>query len=317
MHRGIWGEDPELLLTNSTHGAIRVARLKELGVPSFTIYRRCGPDGSWQRLLPGVVSLHNGPPSQDQLVAASLLYTGPDAVVTGATACRAHGLRNIAASGQVQLLTPHGRKMRSTEFVVVERTHRLPKPVYRSGFPMAPVSRAVLDTARHMTELRPARALMSECVQRGMVTLEELSVELARGSNRGSAVPRRVLGELTPGSESIAEIDAEHLWRRSGLPVALWNKKLIDQEGRLIAKPDAWFDEVGLAWEIDSRAFHLGPEGYAKTLARNARYAAAGILVLQTLPSRLREEPERVLAELRAAYRAAAARPRPTVAAID
>ncbi|MFC4085328.1 hypothetical protein [Amycolatopsis samaneae] len=197
--------------------------------------------------------------------------------------------------------------------MLIERTRRMPRPISRAGVPVAPAARAVLDTVRRMTELRPARALLSECVQRGFASVSALSAELEEGSSRGSAIPRKILAELMSGAESIAEIDAERLWRRSELPVPLWNPRLLDRNGVFVAKPDAWFDEVGLAWEIDSLAFHLGPEGYAKTLARNGRYAAAGIVVLQTLPTRLRAEPDAVVAELRAAYRAAATRPRPVV----
>ncbi|MFE5567141.1 MULTISPECIES: hypothetical protein [Amycolatopsis] len=127
-------------------------------------------------------------------------------------------------------------------------------------------------------------------------------------------MPRLVLSELASGQESVAEMDARRVWERSGLPEPVWNKKLYDGEGRFVAKPDAWFDDVGLAWEVDSLSFHLQVvDGFDRTLARNGRYAVAGVLVLQTLPSRLRTEPDKVVAELRAAHAAAAARVRPNV----
>ena len=313
MKRGSWDNDPELLIENSVHGAIRVARLTELGIPPNTAYRRCRPEGPWRRLLPGIVSLYSGPPDPDQLVAAARLYAGEDAVLTGGVACRAIGLRTVPASDTVHLLTPHERKVHSAGFVLIERTHRLPKPQRRNGLLVAPPTRAVLDTARRMTEVRPARALITESVQRKFTSVTELTAELARGSSRGSALPRRILAELTTGQESVAEIDAQRVWRLSGLPSPLWNRRLVTPDGRVIAKPDAWFDDVGLAWEIDSLAFHLGADGFDRTLTRNGRYTAAGILVLQTLPTRLRTEPEVVAEELRAAYRAAASKPRPEV----
>ena len=74
---------------------------------------------------------------------------------------------------------------------------------------------------------------------------------------------------------------------------------------------------MGLAWEIDSKAFHYGPRDYERTLARNSRYAAAGILVVQTLPTRLRDSPEAVARELKKAHRAAAAHPRPPVRVVE
>lgn len=102
------------------------------------------------------------------------------------------------------------------------------------------------------------------------------------------------------------------VWKRTNLPRPMWNMVLQDAHGKHIAVPDAWFD-VGLAWEIDSHEFHFRRADYAKTVNRNARYAAAGVLVLQTLPNRLRNDRAAVAAELVAAYRAAESRPRPAV----
>ena len=93
----------------------------------------------------------------------------------------------------------------------------------------------------------------------------------------------------------------------------MWNLPVFDSSGQFVAIPDAWCDDVALASEIDSFEWHLNAKGYARTVARNTRYAGAGIVVVQTLPSRLRDDPEGVISELRAAYAAAKARPRPAV----
>ncbi|WP_340685711.1 hypothetical protein LCL61_04765 [Amycolatopsis coloradensis] len=173
---------------------------------------------------------------------------------------------------------------------------------------MAPLGRAVLDACRRFTARDPIGALLTEAVQRGRLNPEVLIRELDAGSDRGSALPREVLRDVVAGARSVAEIDAMNVWRLSGLPEPIWNQPLRDGSGEYIATPDGYFKEVDLAWEIDSYDFHFAKEAYAKTLDRNARYAAAGIAVLQPLPSRLRTEPEKVAEELRAAYNAAAAR---------
>jgi len=101
------------------------------------------------------------------------------------------------------------------------------------------------------------------------------------------------------------------VWERTGLPKPSWNVPLRDSSGTYIGTPDAWFAEVRLAWEIDSYEFHFERPDYANTISRNTRYAAAGIVVVQTLPNRLRSHPETVAAELTAAYRASKARATP------
>jgi hypothetical protein len=63
-----WSADPERLHKHSRHGAIAVATLTELGVSPSTAYRRCVPNGPWQRPLPGIVVLHNAAPTRRQLI---------------------------------------------------------------------------------------------------------------------------------------------------------------------------------------------------------------------------------------------------------
>ncbi|RSN63644.1 hypothetical protein DMH01_08020 [Amycolatopsis sp. WAC 04182] len=289
---------------------ITVARLGELGVPSMTCYRRCRPGKPWQRLLPGVVLLSSGVPTRRQLIDAALLYAGPDAVVTGAVSCRRQGLRGMPDHPYLlHLLVPLEHKVGSSGHVLIERTTRLPQAIVVDGVPLAPLVRSVLDCCRRLGSRQDVSALLAETVQRG-TSLPELFAELDAGSSRGTAIPREALHRIADGARSAAEVDAMKVWRMSGLPEPLWNHELRDEDGEYIATADGYFVAAGLAWEIDSYDFHFGKQQYAATVARNARYAAAGIVVLQTLPSRLRTEPKRVAEELVAAHRAAEARMR-------
>ncbi|WIX83921.1 hypothetical protein QRX50_14285 [Amycolatopsis carbonis] len=252
-------------------------------------------------------------PTDEQRIGAALLRGGPDAMLTGLWAARRHGLRMMPEPNDVHILVPDRREITSAGFALVERSTRLPYPVMLGGVPAAPAYRAVLDAVRRMRNFESVQALLAEAVQRKRCSLIQLDRELSRGSQRGSAIPRRALATLLGGAESVAEADAWELWKSTGLPDAEWNVTVFDEQGGYVAKPDAWCDDIAFAWEIDSRAWHEEWDGYANTLARNARYAAAGIVVLQTLPMRLRTEPDRVAAELRAAYAAARSRPRPPV----
>lgn len=315
MDRTSWAAHADELIRDSRGGVIRVQRLIRLGVPEATSYKRCQPGGPWRWLLPGIVLLSSGAPTRRQQVDAALLHCGPAAVVTGTEAVRRHGLVRVPADPLVHLLVPESRHIRSAGFALVERTIHMPEPVCRDGVPLAPLDRAVLDAARRWRKIDPVRALLSEAVQRGRCRPAELLAELNSGSSRGSALPRRVLAEIDSGVRSVAEAHGLRLWMASRLPKAMWNRPVFDSAGQFIAMPDAWCDEVALAWEIDSFEWHLDAKGYAKTIARNTRYAGAGIVVVQTLPSRIRDDPQGVIAELRAAYAAAKARPRPPVQA--
>lgn len=312
--RGMWADHPELLQERSRHGVIKAGTLTALGMSSKTIWRRCQPGGPWQRLLPGIILLHNGKPTQDERVIAALLYAGPESVVTGVEACRRQGLRprELPPGDGLHMLVQHEHKILSAEFVTVERTTRLPRPVVRDEVPLAPLVRATMDTARRLHSVEPIGQLLIEAIQRGRCAPEALRRELDLGSPRGTAIPRRLLAEWAD-LRSLAEARAKELSRQLPIPPTHWNVELRAADGSYLGCPDAWWDDIALAWEIDSFEFHFYRAGYKRTLARNTRYATAGVTIVPTLPSRLIEEPELVLAELKAAYQAAAARPRPPI----
>jgi hypothetical protein len=72
-----------------------------------------------------------------------------------------------------------------------------------------------------------------------------------------------VLKETLAGSRSVAESHAMRVWERTGLPPLRWNVEVRHTDGRYIATPDGWLDEVALAWEIDSYDYHFGKADYA------------------------------------------------------
>jgi hypothetical protein len=295
-------------------GVIKATTLESLEMGSKSIYRKCLPGGPWQRLLPGIILLHSNEPTQDQRAIAALLYAGPDAVITGIEACRRLGLRSreLPKGEEILVLVPHQHKILSSEFVTIERTVRLPQAVVKDGIPLAPLIRATTDAARRIRKAEPIGQLLIEAIQHGRCAPKALAYELDHGTKRGTAIPRRLLIEWA-NLRSVAEAKAKTLSRQLQFQPSHWNTEVWDNAGNYVGCPDAWWEDVGLAWEIDSVDFHFGREGYARTLERNTRYAAAGIPFVQTLPSRLTKDPDGVIAELRAAYRTATTRPRPPV----
>lgn len=309
-----WAYRPDLLAQYARQGITTAAALIATGLDSRTVYRRCLPGGPWQRLLPGIILLNSSPPSDDQRVVAALAYGGPNTVVTGLEACRRHGFRQteLPPDTGVHLLIPHTQRRKSCEFVTIERSERMPLAIVRDGVPLAPAVRATLDAARRIRATEPVSKLLIEAVQRGRCSPAALAEELELGSPRGTALPRRLLVEVDR-LKSVAELHGRRLAGRLDPPPSHWNVDVLGRGRQYVGCPDFWWDDVAMAWEIDSRDWHYSPEGYARTLERNTRYAAAGIVVVQTLPSRLLRNPDGVLADLAAAYAAASARPRPAV----
>lgn len=297
------------------HRVARATELIGLGLSGNMIHTHCRPDGPWQRLAPGVVLLGAEPPTRAERIACALRHAGPGAILTGWDALARHGLSAPPTPGPVHVLVPHGRQVRGDPHTVIERTANPPKPVLCQSFPVAPLPRAAIDTACRLGSPDLVRTLLSEVIRRGRVAPAQLRSELDLTTRRGTALPRRILDEIHAGARSLAEAWARRLVARAGLPQPHWNSPVRAPDGKLLGIVDAWWDDVGLAWDLNSYDFSPPPAAYAENLRRTARLTATGIIVVHTPPHQLRDDPSGVADELRHAHLLATRRPRPQVTA--
>jgi hypothetical protein len=295
-----------------SHHVATSADLIALGLSGSTIEERCRDGGPWRRMQSGIVLLGDAPPSRAQRIQAALTVAGPEAVLTGVDALALHGLSGARLDGPVHVLVPPRRQSRLVDGVFFDRTNDPPVAQLRSGFPVAPLPRATIDTCRRAPSAEHVRALLRSVIREARVSPATLREELSRATSRGTALPRRILAELDDGVRSLAQGWARRLVSRAGLPTQRWRVRISGPSGAYLATPDAWWD-VGLAWEVDSYAFDLTPTDYAAALTRATHLTAAGILVVHTRPAQLRDEPAAVADLLTAAYAQASTRPRPDV----
>ncbi len=279
-----------------------------LGLTRHALRHRLRPGGSWQTLLPGVYIAATGTPTIVQLEMAAMLHAGPGSVITGLAAMRNHRIRGPATQC-VDVLIPASRRRRDASFVRLHRTTRMPKRIWRFG-PMryALPARAVADAVRSLSSLRDVRAVVADAVQRGACAVPELSAELAAGPSVGSALFREALSDVAEGIRSTAEGDLKDLLVKSRLPMPLFNPSLYDGD-TLVAKPDAYWPEFGVAVEVDSREWHMSPEDHANTLARRRRMGKYTIIVMPFTPKQIRAQPAAVIAEIRKTLDSASGRP--------
>jgi hypothetical protein len=175
-------------------GVVRSAELRAAGVSNYAVATRCRPSGPWRRLLPGVVLMGTGPPNRRQRLRAAIAYAGPGAVLSGTDALHCHGID--VPSGALLVLLPARRRVAGRDYLTVERTTRLPEPVWCDGFPLAPVVRATVDAARREHDRTRLRALLAAPLRARACTVAELLTELEAGCRWGSAAPRTLLTEL-------------------------------------------------------------------------------------------------------------------------
>jgi hypothetical protein len=279
------------------------------GMPHSRLDRQIAPGGPWQRLLPGVYLAVTGTVTRDQREMAALLYAGPRSLITGSAAVRRHRLSSPGPD-LVDVLIPWNRQRQSTGFVRMHRTRRMPERGYVTGkiwFAKAP--RAVADAARSLARFDDVRHVVCAAVQQRVCTVAELTDELQAGPAAGTSLFRAALAEIGDGVRSVAEGDLRVLILGSDLPKPMFNARLFDANGVFIAAVDDWWQEAGVAGEVDSRAYHLSAEDQDRTTERHDMLIAHGIFPLHFSPKRIKTDPAGVISDLRSAIEEGLRRP--------
>ena len=290
-------------LLRRQHGVIGRDQALGCGLTKKALAYRIRADGPWQRLLPGVYLAGTGAASAQQRDVAALLHAGPRSVLTGLAAVRRHSLR-VGVPSVVTVLVPPGVRRQSTGFVRILRSTRMPAEFCVDGevrFVLA--ARAIGDAARSLRSRREVRALVAQAIQQQRCSIAMLMDELEQGPTKGSGLLRAALAEVEAGIRSVPEGDLRQLIRRAKLPMPVFNARLYCG-GKLVAIADAWWEEAGVAVEVDSKEYHYSVEGWEGTMRRHDRLVAEGVLLLHFTPRQIRTAPEEVVARIRAALAA-------------
>lgn len=303
-----------------TRNAVRLAALVGTGVVTRqqlldvgadrTLFDREIRSGRWSRPFPGV-ALTVAEPTERQLARAALLGGGPASALTGLSACRLHGLRDVPDGGPVDLLVPVRQRLQVPQGVRLRRTGHEVALEQAQGLRVVSADQAVVDAALRWPWLQDVRALVLAGVADGRLDPELLDALLGRAPRRGSAHLRRALVDARRGAASAPEAELVDLL----LPVArrLRLELLVNAEvwhqGRLVGRVDALLPALALGVEVDSLRHHGSSADLEATLRRHERFAAVGVRLLHVTPWGVRRTPEDVVARVLAAVRAAAVIP--------
>jgi hypothetical protein len=256
---------------------------------------------------------------------AALLHAGPGSVLTGTAALRRHGLR-APTTDFIDVLVPSTRRPQSISFVRVRRSRRMPEQVAQFG-PIACTgpARAVVDAALSLTDISEVRAVVADAVQSGQCPLAGLTAEVDHGPVRGSAQLREVLTEVAGGVRSAPGAALRELLERSGVPTpafgvslhadgpphadgSLHAGEILHAGDTLIAETDCWWQPHGVAVQLESREWHLSPDDWERSRARDTRMAEHGIIVLHFTARQIGNDPRGVLAAISCALASTASR---------
>jgi hypothetical protein len=292
------------------HSVMSRHQLLAYGIDDATMTRRVR-SGEWQRPASAVYVLEPTPLGTEQRRIAASLYLGDQCQLTGPAALHWYGFRHVPSTDRVHALVPHASRRRSTGMIVVMRTEELDDRARDAGlYRLTSPARAVVDAGRVVGDLRAVRALFAEAVQTGHTDLDAIEHELRRAKRSRTAIANRAFHELVDGVRSSPEAELRNLIRSDrSLPPILWNPILATQDGTRLPSPDAYFADVAIAIEVDSREHHTSDEDFQRTLERANALSRFGILVLHFTPAEIRTSPSRVLRMIRDVYRQRSAQP--------
>jgi len=296
-------------------GLVHRRQLQDHGVTDEAIRWALGRH--WLMVLPDVVATTTGRLDARQRLVAGALYAGRDALLSGASAARWHGLTSPARTDHLRFLVPAHRSARRAGPVLVTRTSRPDEHAWhRPPLAVCAPARAVGDTARSTLSIDDATALVVEAVQRGVVRLDDLRHELEAGGRRHSRALRRALATAELGVWSLPESGLiEVLDRSSELPTMMANPVLVTADGTRLPTPDGWLDDVGLAIQVHSLRWHALGADWEGTVSGDTVYLEHGITVVAFTPSRIASDPAWVRQRVERIHATLQTGPRPTVTA--
>lgn len=282
-------------------GVITRAQLRGLGFTASQV-RAAVAARRWQVFGRRVVVLSNAPLSLAQQEWVAVLLPAKTAALAGASAATAAGLRGFAPD-TVHIVVRHAVHTPLPPWVELHESRRFTgHDVQRSAAPpRTRIARSVVDAATWSQRPRRACAFLCAAVQQRLAKPEQLQAELAAaGHIRHAAIMRTVLGDISGGGHTLAEIDLGPLARRAGLQPPRRQCLRPEPNGK-VRYVDAEFDlpdGTALVVEVDG-AVHLQPESWWSDTERQNELVIGRRPVLRFPSLTIRLNPETVVDQLR------------------
>ncbi len=289
------------------HGLVSVHDVHAAGGRRHHIDTRAG-SGRWERADHDVYRLAGMVPTWHTRLLAPILSAGPPALASHLAAAVLHGVPGFG-EGTPELTVARGVKFRRPELRVHTSTDLdRCKPTVVHAIPATDVARTLLDLARVIGDSRLLRTI--EWARReGASDWSTMIATLYRHARRGRpgvARLRRVIAANAHRDE-VTDSDFElltiALLLEHGLPEPALHFRVHDGS-RFVAELDLAYPELKIAIELDG-SVHLRGDVRERDLPRQNDLVLLGWTVLRFTWTRLHRHPERIVAEVAAARRAA------------
>jgi hypothetical protein len=228
--------------------------------------------------------------------AASL--TWPDAVVAGPTAAAVWGMP-VPASERAHVVAPRGR---AAAGICTHAVPLAPGDVHLvgDGLPLTSPRTTALDCLAWLA-LSDALDLYAWLTSRQRLRRSDVARAVrARTGRPGTAQLRELLTITSTGAVSGAEDAFHRLMAAAG--IGGWRASVtVEDAAGIIGVVDVLFEAARLVVEIDGERAHSGRAAFRRDRSRQNRLVAAGWTVLRFTWWDLVEQPDDVVAQVRAA----------------
>ncbi len=231
------------------------------------------------------------------------LATGTRVAACMGTAAAAYGF-DTEATHDVHVLEPEGRRLRSSDGLIVHRREGAPLTLVANRPATAP-SWTAIEVARTLRRPR-ALATLDAALRSGRCSRDELArtVNLQSG-RRGVANVRGLLPLASPLAESPMESEARLVMIDGGLPAPVLQYEVVDLRGDLWRLDFAW-PEHRVAAEYDGVDWHSGREAFIRDRRRAAALQDLGWVVVPIIAEDVRGRPRELVARIERRFARAA-----------
>lgn len=294
MGEALWRD-----LADAQVGLLSHRQLRELGVSRGEIRNHLRV-GRWAARSGEVVSTTTGPLSREQALWLGVLHGGPSAMVGALSAAGHRGLKRWERD-EITILVSNPMSFEPLPGYRFFRTRRPYKVLLGSGeLPACRLEPAVLMFAAHEPHLRTALGAVAATVQQRLTTAEALVAWLDRLTPlRRSRDLRVLLGDVSDGAHSMAEVDLRDACRTFGVQPPRSQRTRTDNRGRRRYTDAEWLLPDGrlLVLEVDG-GWHDDPMQATLDRRRNRQLTTATRVVVQCSAWEIRHEPWEVMQDL-------------------
>ncbi len=256
--------------------------------------------GRWASRSPEVVSTTTGPLSPDQRLWLGVLHGGPSAMVGGLNAAGKHGLKHWDRS-EITILVGNPMSFDHLAGYRFFRTRRPYKVLVSPGeLPVCRLEPAVLLFAAYEPRLRTALGAVTATVQQRLTTAAKLTEWLDQlAPLRRAKHVRDLLGDVSGGAHSMAEVDLRKACRTYGVRPPDSQRPRTDSRGRRRYTDAEWRlpDGRTLVLEVDG-SFHDDAAQATSDRRRNRQLTTSTRAVVQCSAWEIRHEPWEVMEDL-------------------